>query len=100
MVSEQITVMTTPTPIIDLISTARSGTTIPAKCIGIMLRYAIAETATVTLADDNSGTGAIVLDASEKVYSTVFKQIKLDTALLSCSTGTVTVHIIVEQDWV
>ena len=106
MLSEQITVTTTPTSIIDLIATARSTTasTLPSKCIGIMLRYAASNTATVSLTDATEGskpgsdTGAVVLDsAGENLVATTLSQFAIDKAYLHCSTGTVTVNIIITQ---
>ncbi len=99
MLSEQITITTTPTSIYDLLVTARgSSDKIPKKCIGIKLRCLAAETATVTLSDPNSSTGAIVLAATtESLVNITFKQFNIELALLSCSTGTVNVHLVVEQ---
>ncbi|MCK5605974.1 hypothetical protein KAR91_29015 [Candidatus Pacearchaeota archaeon] len=100
MLSEQITVTTTPTSIQQLIATARGTylTVIPAKSVGIMLRYGIGETAIVSLSDEGSNTGAVVLDkANENLISTTLSQFSIEKALLSCNTGTVIVHIIVNQ---
>lgn len=99
MLSEQITVTTTPTTIYNLIVTARgSAANLPKKCIGIKLRYLAAETATVTLSDSNSVAGAIVLAAqTESLVNVTFKQFNIELALLSCSSGTVVVHLVVEQ---
>ena len=99
MLSEQITVTTTPTSIYDLLVAARgSSDKLPKKCIGIKLRYLAAETATITLSDANSDTGAIILAAqTESLVNVTFKQFNIDLALLSCSAGTVVLHLVVEQ---
>lgn len=99
MLSEQITVTVTPTSIYDLLVTARgSAAKLPKKCIGVKLRYLAAETATVSLSDANSVAGAIVLAAlTEALVNVTFKQFNIDLALLSCSSGTVNVHLVVEQ---
>lgn len=106
MLSEQITVTTAPTSIASLIATARSTTValLPLKCIGIMLRYAASETATVLLTDAAEGTkvgsatGAVVLDAAgESLVASTLSQFSIDKAFLNCSTGTLTVHIIITQ---
>lgn len=101
MISEQITVTTTLTSVRQLIATARSVNidTIPNKCIGIMLRYDRAETKIVTMSDANSVTGVVILDAlTEILLSTSIKQFNSGLVLLSCNSGTVTVHILIEQD--
>jgi hypothetical protein len=99
MLSEQITVTATPTSIYDLLVTARgSAANIPKKCIGIKLRCLAAETATISLSDANSGSGAIVLAANtESLVNVTFKQFNIDLALLTCSSGTMNVHLVVEQ---
>lgn len=99
MLSEQITVTTTPTSIYDLLVAARSSAAnIPKKCIGIKLRYLAAENATVSLSDANSVAGAVILAAqTEALVNVSFKQFNIDLALLSCSAGTVNVHLVVEQ---
>ena len=99
MISEQLTVTTTPTTIKELLETARSVADFkPTKCVGIKLRCAATETVTVALTDENSVIGAVVLDAAgENLVVANFKQFNIDKALLSCSAGTITVHIIVEQ---
>lgn len=98
MISEQIIVTTTPTSIRELLLTARAADKVPPKCVGIVLRYGISETVTVTLDDPNSSTGAVILDATgEGLVSASFKQFNLELALLSCSSSTVTVHVIIEQ---
>jgi len=98
MLSEQITVTTTPITIAELLNTARGETVAATKIVGIMLRYDITETAVVTLSDENSVAGAVVLDAAtEQLYSSSFRQFDTTKALLSCDTGTVVVHLIAEQ---
>ncbi len=99
MLSEQITVTTTPTSIYDLLVAARgSSDKLPKKCIGIKLRYLAAETATITLSDANSDTGAIILAAqTESLVNVTFKQFNIELALLSCSADTVVLHLVVEQ---
>ncbi len=99
MLSEQITVTETPTSIYDLLVAARgSSAKLPKKCIGIKLRYLAAETATITLSDANSSTGAIVLAAqTETLVNVSLKQFNTELVLLHSSSGSVTVHLIVEQ---
>lgn len=105
MLSEQITVTTTPTSLADLIGSARglaAGEFAVSKCIGVKLRYAVVETATISLTDTvqdgGSATGAIVLDAAgESLMNTSFKQIDIGSALLNSSAGNITVHVIIEQ---
>ena len=99
MLSEQITVTTTPTTIYDLLAAARgSSNKLPKKCIGIKLRYVAAETATITLSDANSSAGAIVLAAqTESLVNVSFKQFNTELVLLQSSSGNVVVHLIVEQ---
>lgn len=99
MLSEQITVTNTATSIYALLVTAReSSDKIPKKCIGIKLRYLAAESATITLSDPNSNTGAIILAANtESLVNVTFKQFNLELALLKSSSGDVTVHLVVEQ---
>ena len=99
MLSEQITVTSTPTSIYDLLVTARgSSAKIPKKCIGIKLRYLAAETATIILADPNSVAGSVVLAAqTESLVNVSLKQFSIDLALLSTSAGNVNVHLVVEQ---
>ena len=104
MLSEQITVTTTPTSIRDLIATARGvdATDIPDTCKGIMMRYGSTEIKTVTLTDPDHGggsnTGAVILDmAGESLVSTSFSQFSIGKALLNCDTGTVVVHLIILQ---
>ena len=100
MLSEQITVGTTPTSIYDLIKAARSAVeeVIPKKCIGIKLRYLAAETATIILSDAGSVSGSNVLAAqTEGLVNASFKLFDIDLALLSSSSGNVNVHLIVEQ---
>lgn len=99
MLSEIIAVTTTPTSIYALMATARGSTEkLPNKCIGIKLRYVAAETATITLTDPNSGTGAIILAAQiESLVNVTFKQFNTKLAFLASSSGTVNVHLVVEQ---
>lgn len=98
MISEQITVTDTPTSIKALIETARSGASVPAKASGVMLRYDVDETAVVSLTDAGSSTGAVVLDANtESLFSTAFSATNIEQILLATASGTVTVHVIVEQ---
>ncbi len=99
MLSEQITVTTTPTSIYNLLVAARgSSDKLPKKCIGIKLRYLAAESATITLSDANSDTGAIILAAqTESLVNVTFKQFNIELALLHSSSGDVTVHLVVEQ---
>lgn len=99
MLSEQITVTTTKTSIYDLLVTARgSSDKLPKKCIGIKLRYLAAETATITLSDPNSNTGAIVLAAqTESLVNVSLKQFNIELAFLKSSSGDVNVHLVVEQ---
>ena len=106
MLSEIITVTTTATSIRQLIATARSldldvaadAAKVPAKCIGVKLRYVAAETATITLEDPDSITGAIVLAAqTEALVNTSFNTFSLAKALLKTSSGSVSVHVVVEQ---
>ncbi len=102
MLAEKITVTTTPTSIKDLIDTARgSSSNVPAKCVGIELRYDITESAVVSIADPNSVNSAIILDAAnETLVRTRFRQFDIVQVLLSCSANTVEVHVIVEQELV
>lgn len=99
MLSEQILVTTNATSIYALLVTARqSPDKIPKKCIGIKLRYLSTESATITLSDPNSNTGAVVLHANtESLVNVSFKQFNLELALLKSSSGSVTVHLVVEQ---
>ena len=101
MLSEQITVTTTPTTIKSLLETARSisaGEFMPTKCVGIMLRYDVTETAVVTMTDEGSVAGAVILDvATESVSSVSFKQFDISKVLLAASVSVV-VHLIVEQN--
>ncbi len=106
MLSEQITVTTTPTSIRALIAAARGVAVdaIPDKCVGIMLRYGVSETELITLTDNGQGgvgasvNGAVILDAANETLLAVgFRQFAIGKALLNCDTGTVTVHIIIEQ---
>ena len=99
MLSEQITVTATPTSIYDLLVAARgSAAKLPKKCIGIKLRYLAAETATIILTDPNSVAGAVVLAAqTETLVSVSFKQFNIELALLATSSGSVVVHLVVEQ---
>ncbi len=98
MISEQLTVTNTPTTIAALLNTARSATVAATKIVGVMIRYGIAETVTVSLTDENSVNGAVVLDApGEQLYSASFRQFNTEKALLSSSGADVTVHIIAEQ---
>ncbi len=99
MLSEQITVTATPTSIYDLLVAARgSAANLPKKCIGIKLRYLAAETATISLSDANSSSGAIILAAqTEALVNVTFKQFNIELALLATSSGSVVVHLVVEQ---
>lgn len=101
MLSEQIEVTTEPTSIQQLIATARGGVAladIPEKCTGIMLRYSVAETKVVTLSEAGSTNGAIVLDKdTEDLVAVTLDQFNISQPLLSCDSGTVTVHVIVNQ---
>ena len=100
MISEQLTVTTTPTSIRQLIANARNVAvgTIANKCVGIMLRYARAETAMITLSDAKSASGAVILDAATDILlATTFRQFNNSLALLSSSSGSITVHMIIEQ---
>lgn len=101
MLSEIITVTTTPTSIQQLIATAREVDVdeISYKGTGIMLRYSASETAVVTLSDSGSTAGAVVLDAAtEELISTNFPQLLTALALLSCDAGTVDVHLIITRN--
>ena len=63
-----------------------------------MLRYGIGETAIVSLSDVGSTAGAVVLDkVNQNLVSTTLDQFDILQTLLSTNTGTVTVHIIVNQ---
>jgi hypothetical protein len=104
MLSEQITVTTTPTSIRQLIATARGTAVanIPRDCTGIQLRYASSETAIVTLTDTDHGggsnTGAVVLDAAnQSLLSASFEQYEIQNTLLNCNAGTVTVHVVITR---
>ena len=100
MISEQITVTTTKTTIAALLATVRgaAAAAIPSKCVRIMLRYDRAETAIVSISDAASVAGAVILDAATEILlATSFKQFAIDKVFLSCDTGTVTVHVIIEQ---
>ena len=100
MIADQITVTVTPTSIKDLLEAVTARTTaVPDKCVGIMLRYAKAETAFVTLSDEGNKTGGVVvLDAATEVLIvTSLKQFNSSSTYLRCNTGTVTVHVILEQ---
>jgi len=99
MLSEQITVTATPTSIHDLlIAAGRVEANLPNKCIGVKLRYLAAETATIILSDAGSISGAIVLAAqTEALVNVSLKQFNTKLALLSTSSGSVNVHLIVEQ---
>lgn len=98
MISEQLTVTSTPTTIAELLNTARGETVSATKIVGVMLRYSIAATVTVSLVDENSTTGAVVLDAvDELLYSTSFRQFDTTKAYLVSSGDDVVVHIIAEQ---
>ena len=105
MLSEQITVTATPTSIHALIIAQRGAVStanpIPDKCTGIKLRYDSAESVTVTLSDANSNAGAVVLDATgESLVNVSLSQFSLTKAFLKTSSGTVVVHLIVEQNLV
>ncbi len=100
MLSEIITVTADATSIQQLIATARGEelSAVPPKCTGVKLRYVAAETATITLEDPDSATGAIVLAAqTEALVNTSFSTFSIAKALLKTSSGTVSVHVIVEQ---
>lgn len=106
MLSEQITVTTTPTSILDLIALARGveGEDIASNCTGIDFRYSRDDTAIVSISDGvnhknpGSSTGAVILDnVNEDMIGTSFDQFNIEKALISCDTGTVIVHIIVTQ---
>jgi hypothetical protein len=109
MLSEQITVTTTPTSIRELIFNKRVAAdptitidNIPKRCTGFMLRYNKAETTVVRLTDPDAGGGsaggAIVLQAqTEELVAFSATQFGLDKALLSANTGTVTVNVVVNQ---
>ena len=100
MLSEQITVTTDITTIKSLLETARSvaaGTFKPTKCVGIMLRCDPSETETITLSDENSSTGATILDAPNSLVVASFQQFDIGKVSLSCSSGTIVVDLIIEQ---
>lgn len=99
MLSEQITVTATPTTIHALLVAARgSSDNLPKKCVGIKLRCLAAETAEIILSDPNSVSGAVVLDANvESLVNVSLKQFRTDLVLLSTSSGTMNVHLVVEQ---
>lgn len=104
MLSEQITVTTTPTSIRQLIATARSAAlaVIPRECAGIQMRYNTNETAVITLSDADHGggsaSGSVILDANGEgiVYMSI-EQFEIEKALLNCDSGTVTVHVIIPR---
>ena len=100
MIADQVTVSVTPTSIKALLEAVsnRSGN-VPDKCVGIMLRYAKAETAVVSLSDAGNTTGGVVvLDAATEVLIvTSLKQFNSSSTYLYCDSGTVTVHVILEQ---
>ncbi len=98
MISEQLTVTSEPTTIAALLNTARGVTVSATKIVGIMLRYAIASSVTVSLSDEGSVSPAVILDATaEQLYSASFRQFSTEKVLLSSSGADVTVHLIAEQ---
>jgi len=98
MLSEQITVTSTPQTIETLLKTARPDKVIPTKIVGVMLRYSVGALVTVALTDEHSTNGAVVLDAQgEKLYNTSFRQFNVAKASLVSSGADVTVHLIAEQ---
>lgn len=98
MLSEQITVTSTPQTIEALLKIARPNKTIPTRIVGVMLRYGVGSLVTVALTDEHSTNGAVVLDAQgEQLYTTSFRQFDVAKASLVSSGADVVVHIIAEQ---
>jgi hypothetical protein len=104
MLSEQITVTTTPTSIRQLIATARSAdiADIPRECAGIQMRYSSLETELITLTEVDHGggsnTGAVILDMpNERITSCSFEQFEIENSLLNCDSGTVIVHVVIPR---
>ena len=104
MISEQITVSTTPATIQQLIATAKGIplANIPKKAIGTMMRVDVGTAEIVTLYDELGGgvsaAGAVVMNNAIDLLSTsIGDMVGIDKAYLACNTGTVTVHIIIAQ---
>ena len=100
MLAEKIEVTDTLTTIQSLLETARgvvAGSFKPTKCVGIMLRYDVVETSIVTMKDENSVNGVVILDVATEVVSSVsFKQFDISKVSL-IATVAVDVHMIIEQ---
>ncbi|MCK5602641.1 hypothetical protein KAR91_12245 [Candidatus Pacearchaeota archaeon] len=100
MLAEKIEVTVTPTTIRSLIETARglaANGLLKIKCIGIMLRYDLSETAVVTMTDPDTVNGVVVLDMAGQTLSSIsLKQFDIQRVLLSAS-ASVDVHVIIEQ---
>lgn len=104
MIGQQVSITTTAKTIKDLIDTARGDDSNVAEgCTGVKLRYIAAETETVMAMETDSegaaitATGAIVLAAqTESLVSASLQTFNISQIMLKAS-GTVTVHIIVEQ---